>query len=222
MRDDGLLPDVVLYRVTWVHCGYKFGSILEPGHRILKPRSSRELPGGWGSTSPERKGHIVRSPGHRNSPPDSEKAVSSLLERRRQEEGVVLLLVLGFVAFVGLLSVALLNYSATSLLSATRLESLRTRQLMADGVIDGAINVVRPLDAPASLPANPCFSYTLGNGQAYRVDCSGNTVDTTFLACQSSVACTPGSTILTAGAHYERSLPSPRTTVTITKWSVKK
>lgn len=146
-----------------------------------------------------------------------------LAERRDQQEGAVLVIALVFVAFIGVISVALLDYATTNLMASEKYEDLRQRQFSADAVVDGAINAVRRDQNLADDPL--CFRATV-NGLDLRVDCLGPTTGTSteveFTACPYTAAmCSSTSvTILVAKAKYNRSVTPAA--VRPTRWSVKR
>lgn len=148
--------------------------------------------------------------------------MNRLRRRARDEQGAVLLIALGFITFVGVVAVAVVNYTHTNLRATISLRDVRSRQLSADGVVDGAINAVR-LDSTKG-NVNSCFPAITINGQSYRVDCSSanSGTDVTFSACLNSVAapCPAGTALVRATVHYTRS--TTPAAVQITSWSVRR
>ena len=151
----------------------------------------------------------------------------------RDERGVVLLLALGFIAFIGVIAVVLGKYAVTNLRSTIGLRDVRSNQFSADSAMDGAINAVRWMSA-ATVPttASSCFTTTLSQqtgAQSLRVDCSttGTTLPATqhvsFTACLGAAACTSTNALLVATVDYDRSgTPSLSAPVKVLSWSVKK
>ena len=148
--------------------------------------------------------------------------------RAGDEQGAVLLLAIGFITFIGVIAVVLLNYATTNILATDQLRVLRARQFSGDGAVDLAINSIRS-GGSAGYSSNTCVTSAYGpitlNGAQYRVSCTGtsnaSTADVTFSACQStSGTCSPSAASLVAAVHYIWTT-SPATTQ-VTAWSVKK
>ena len=149
------------------------------------------------------------------------RIITAFRRRKSDEQGVVLLLVLGFVVFVGLIGVAVMEYSTTSLRSASNLRKVRATQFAADGAVDVAINRVR-LDA-AWATNNDCFSYTFpSSGQPVRVTCSvPNSTkpnDVHFVAYR-KLTNPLGDPIMVADVRFDRTNPADVKTQVLT-WSV--
>jgi type II secretory pathway component PulK len=148
--------------------------------------------------------------------------VSRRRDRAGEEQGAILLLALGFIAFAGVVGMALAGYATTNLRATVNLRDLRARQFSADGVVDGAINTVRLDSAKGNVDS--CFPAVTLNGMAYRVDCtSANSgTDVTFAACADTVTapCPAASAVLLAAVHYTRT--TTPATVQITSWSVRR
>jgi hypothetical protein len=153
--------------------------------------------------------------------------------RLSDETGAVLLLALGFVAFVGLVTVVLLNYTETSARATSALRPVRSAQFAADGSVEGAINKMRQFRADSTAPCVGGF-YSVSpalNGQGITLDCSGLTVvssstpsmDVTFTAkcpVAGSTGCPSGVTMITAVVRFAGTPPSVSTTVR--SWSVRR
>jgi hypothetical protein len=105
---------------------------------------------------------------------------------RREEDGAVLLMVLAFVTFVGVLAVAVLNYATTNSLATARLRPVRAAQSAADGATEGAVNKLRQFrpaeqDAGGQWISNaPCptnlYTYSPDGDEEYTVDCTNAVV----------------------------------------------
>jgi hypothetical protein len=98
--------------------------------------------------------------------------------RASDETGAVLLLALGFISFVGLVTVVLLNYADTSFRATTQLRPVRSAQFAADGAVEGAINKLRQFRPDSTAP---CVNnlYTVQpplNGQDIVLNCSNLSV----------------------------------------------
>ncbi len=104
---------------------------------------------------------------------------------RKDESGQVLVLSLAFIAFLGVLSVAVLDSASTNLKASVHLRPVRAEQAAADGAVEGAINKLRQFE-PARLTGAtwvsdaPCPSrfYILAPdaGRAINVDCGSPVV----------------------------------------------
>lgn len=150
---------------------------------------------------------------------------------RREEQGAVLVMAMGFIAFVGVLCVAVLNYSANSYKATVSLRPVRDLQFAADGAIEGAINKVR-LDPSLLLPCG------VAHERFYRADpplndleiavtaqCASPGVegdfDATFTARQcaltdSSAVCNAKPTLVAAEVNY---LGTSNVTTEVLSWS---
>jgi hypothetical protein len=128
---------------------------------------------------------------------------------RRDERGQVLMLTVGFVAFIGVVAVALGSFITSNFLASGSLKQVRANQFAAEGAVDAAITVFRnsltPLDALDVLNLNNLelglncvligMPTTTLNGRTYTPACSTNSatrhfgvtpfrVDDTFTVCQ--------------------------------------
>jgi hypothetical protein len=142
---------------------------------------------------------------------------------RTDESGQVLVFVLAFVAFLGVFSLAVLNYATTSAKTEVKLRPVRAVKFAADGMMEGAINKFRRDPDPAFCP-KPGF-YTPAsalNGQSIVVDCTrinvtGSDRTVTFTAhCPTTVdseECPQGQTVLVATVVFRGSTPNVSTTV---------
>jgi hypothetical protein len=146
----------------------------------------------------------------------------------------VLLLALGFVAFAGLVTIVLLNYTETSARATTKLRPVRSAQFAADGAVEGAINKMRQFRADSTAPCGNNF-YLVSpalNGQAITLNCSGLTVvssspptiDVTFTAlCPTVSKGCPSTTnpgMITAKVRFSGAPPAVSST--ILNWSVRR
>jgi Tfp pilus assembly protein PilX len=148
--------------------------------------------------------------------------MNRLLARlRHQEEGAALVICLAFLAFFGVVAVALLNYTDTSIRGTISYREARDVVYAADGAVEGAIHRVRVDRNQRN--ANSCFQTTM-NGQSFRVDCSGTnpTDPVTFTVCPSTAAtpCPASDIKLVAVAQY--STAAADAGVKISSWSVKR
>jgi hypothetical protein len=148
--------------------------------------------------------------------------VNLLAARSREEDGAVLLIALGFLAFIGVVAAVLLNYATTSIRDTGTLRDIRAREYAADGVVDAAINKVRG-DISVS-NSNSCLAATL-NGINLRVDCSdtvGDGVDVTFTACPATAPqpCPANMARLVTRVHYIRSVTPAG--IAINAWSLQR
>jgi hypothetical protein len=148
--------------------------------------------------------------------------MNRLIARRRDEDGAVLLIALGFLAFIGVVAAVLLNYATTSVRDTVTLRDIRNREYAADGVVDAAINKVRGNTGVSN--SSNCLAATL-NGIALQVDCSdsvGNAVDVTFTACPANAGqpCPANTARLVARVHYDRSV-APAGVIT-NAWSLQR
>jgi Tfp pilus assembly protein PilX len=158
-------------------------------------------------------------------------------EHTDDERGVILILVLGFIAFMGLVSVVLLNYVSTSFNASAGLRTIRSAQYAADGAVEGAINKLRQFYPSATSACGGTTNfYTVTpplNGQAIVLTCTNpvftapSQLDVTFTAtCPSagSVGCPAsggvGVAMLTARVRFTGSPPT--VAATILDWSVRR
>lgn len=154
--------------------------------------------------------------------------------RAADESGVVLLLALGFLAFIGVITVVLLSYTDTSARATTGLRPVRSAQFAADGAVEGAINRLRQFRPDATAP---CIHnlYTVSpalNGQDIVLNCDSLTVvsasptptiDVTLTAvCPAtrSAGCPANAVMITAVVRFAGSPPS--VTPTIRSWSIRR
>jgi hypothetical protein len=155
--------------------------------------------------------------------------------RTGDESGVILLLVLGFIAFFGLVSVVLLDYVRTNHRATVVLRPIRSAQFAADGAIEGAINRMRQFRPDATVPCGIGSSfYTVKpplNGQDIVLTCTNPTVvaaspptlDVTFTAkCPTtgSAACPSGVAMITAKVRFTGTPPA--VSATVLNWSVRR
>jgi hypothetical protein len=151
--------------------------------------------------------------------------VNRLIARSRQEDGAVMLIALGFLTFLAVVTVVLVNYATTSIRATISLRDVRGREYAADGVVDAAINKVRGATAAAN--SDKCLAATI-NGLALRVDCReatgtvGTGTDVTFTACPAAEAqpCPANRVRLVARVKYNRS--ATPSAVTVMTWSVQR
>jgi hypothetical protein len=164
----------------------------------------------------------------------------------RGEEGATLLLVIGFMVFVGLISAGLATQLGSSTLTRVALDQARNRQYSADGAILKDIAAVRstmtttnalaPCPGATSTTQYPAMTY----GIPIQVDCSFSLLsfsgevlrNATFTACppqSGGVPCPAPAVIIKTQVHYSTPDPQPAlnaTTVNVDKtyiatWSVK-
>jgi Tfp pilus assembly protein PilX len=146
---------------------------------------------------------------------------------RRDETGQVLLMALGFLTFVGVISVSLLSYATTNVRATVSLRQLRATEFAADGAVEGAINKLRNT-VPPSCGANYFVATSSGlNNQPVVVDCAvipGPLLEATFTArCPpappATSPCGPAdSIILSAKVKFRPAVPSVITEVE--SWSL--
>jgi Tfp pilus assembly protein PilX len=154
------------------------------------------------------------------------------LGRASDETGAILVLALAFIAFVGLVSVALLKQTDTSFRITSQLRPMRSAQFAADGAVEGAINKLRQFRPDSSAPCVTDF-YKVSpplNGQDIVLSCSLSTavgaittpaIDVTFTAkCPNvaSVSCPANATMITAVVRFAGNPPA--VTTTVQKWSI--
>ncbi|MEW6476247.1 MAG: hypothetical protein AB1679_28645 [Actinomycetota bacterium] len=145
--------------------------------------------------------------------------MNRIRSRAREEDGVILVLVLGFLAFIGVVAAVLVNYTTTGHRATVTVQDIRAREYAADGVVEAAINLVRR--TAASSNSSGCV-VAMVDSLSMRVDCSDagtGGVEVTFTACPNTgVACTASTRTLVAKAKYNRTV-SPAA-VKISAWSV--
>jgi hypothetical protein len=150
------------------------------------------------------------------------------------ETGAVLLIVLGFIAAIGFLGLALIDYAATNLRATTALRPVRTVKYAADSSVEAAINKFRQ-DFSVPCPKTNFYKIavvgadgvpidSLVTSQDIVVDCgpqtiSGSSRQVTFTArCNSGTPdCPAGKTVLVARVKFEGTAPVKTTVET---WSV--
>jgi hypothetical protein len=161
----------------------------------------------------------------------------------RGEEGATLILVIGFMVFVGLISAALATQLASSSITRIALDRARNRQYAADGAIEWDIGQVRSYMTNTSATA-PCpganstrVPPTVLNGVPIQVDCSYNQTftlslfvqrDATFTAClpqPGNAKCPASAVIIKAQVNFASQNAPGDTTITVDKtyiqtWSV--
>jgi hypothetical protein len=145
--------------------------------------------------------------------------------RLHQEDGVVLLLALGFIAFIGLVAVVLMNYATTNLRATVALRPVRSTEFAADGAVEGAINKLRQ-DPDACSGGKPNFYKVTPtiNNQPIKLDCTEISASprlVTFTAkCDTggSSACPVGTTVLIARVRFDGVAPS--VIPAVENWSV--
>lgn len=143
--------------------------------------------------------------------------MSRVRSHAADERGAVLVLVLTFVVFVGLLAAATGRYATSNVRSTVSLRNLRADQFAADGAVDAAIANGRLQSSTNTTWYNQAFTLTL-NGQTFRVDRSGTAnTDVTFKAYRNGTSTNP---VLTAEAFYDWTTSPPA--VEIHRWSVNK
>lgn len=153
--------------------------------------------------------------------------------RAADETGAVLIFALGFIGFIGLVTVVLLNYTDTAARGTTQLRPVRSAQFAADGAIEGAINKMRQFRADSTAPCGNNF-YTVApalNSQAITLNCSGLTVvssttptiEVTFSAvCPAVSKGCPSTTDPMITAKVRFSGAPPAVTSTILNWNVRR
>lgn len=148
------------------------------------------------------------------------RLVAGMRTRGADEQGAVLMLTLGFLTCIAVITVALANYSTTSLRATVNLRDLRGAQVTAASAVDGAVNSVRFDQTKANSVG--CFTATL-NSITVRVDCSGATTgtDTTIALSGVLTSVTPNRQLIAAHVRFERSDPA-NVLVQVVDWSVKK
>jgi Tfp pilus assembly protein PilX len=151
------------------------------------------------------------------------------------ETGAVLLIVLGFIAVIGFLGLALIDYAATNLRVTTALRPVRTAKYSADSAVEAAINKFRQ-DFTVPCPKTKFYKIavvgtdgvpveSLVTSQDIVVDCGPQTISgssrvVTFTArCDSGTPdCPAGKTVLVATVKYDGAPPA--VTTTVQSWSV--
>lgn len=160
---------------------------------------------------------------------------------RNDESGQILVMALGFLAFIGVIAVFLLDYAATNLRATATFRTVRAVEYAGDGAVDGAINKLRHDPLTSTCAAGKTFYLTTLNMEKVAVECVSQVVSSsprevraTFTArCWvDPAATTTTTTTATAPCPANRELlvarvlfkdvgspPSVRTTVE--SWSVK-
>lgn len=151
-----------------------------------------------------------------------------------EETGAALLIVLGFIAVIGFMGLALVGYATTNLKATNALRPVRTTKYAADSAVEAAINKFRQ-DFTVPCPKDKFYKIAVvGNNGVpidslvtrpdIRVDCgpqviSGSTRQVTFTAkCDSGTPdCPAGTTLLVARVKFEGTAPVKTTVET---WSV--
>lgn len=154
--------------------------------------------------------------------------MNRLKNRAQNEDGAVLLLALGFLTFIGVVAVVLLNYTTTSLRATINVRDVRNREYAADGVAEAAITKFRDVTNAASANSNNCLASTTINSLALRADCQeaagtvGTATDVTFTVCPASSAqpCPASAVRLVARVKYTRSGSS--VLASVSSWSVRR
>lgn len=153
--------------------------------------------------------------------------------RASDETGAVLLLALGFIAFAGLVTVALLGYVDTNFRATTQLRPVRSAQFAADGAVEGAINKLRQFRPDATAPCvNSLYTVKPAlNNQDIVLNCSGltvvsaspTTIDVTLTALCPNVAstkCPQNAALVTAKVRFTGTAPT--VTTTVLNWSIRR
>jgi hypothetical protein len=132
---------------------------------------------------------------------------------------------LGFLTFVGVISVSLLSYATTNVRATVSLRQLRATEFAADGAVEGSINKFRNTPTPVGCGSNYFVATPAGlNNQPIVVDCAavpGPPLVVTFTAkCPSPTsACGPANAIiLSAKVKFTGAAPSVITEVQ--SWSL--
>jgi hypothetical protein len=153
--------------------------------------------------------------------------MNRMIARSRNEDGAILLIALGFLAFIGVVAAALMSYATTNIRETSTLRDIRNREYAANGVVDTAINKIRLSYSGVSNIPNCLAPLTPPiNGVSLRVDCqdsAGTGVDVTFTACLASAPlapCPANLSRLVARVQYNRSVTPAA--VTIKAWSVQR
>jgi hypothetical protein len=159
----------------------------------------------------------------------------------RNDDGAALILVLGFIVFVGAITSGLLGYITTTVRHRVPLDAIRAREYAADGGVEWAIAQVRGLPQPGqSCPPPPSaavvFNPPVLNGVPIRVDCldAPETVrsgiyffvqrNVVFTACEGAAPCDDSNAIVRAQVNYQapvvQSGPAVITRTYVQSWSV--
>src|SRR5438270_2662911 len=102
--------------------------------------------------------------------------MNRMIARSRDEDGAVLLIALGFLAFIGVVAAALMSYATTNIRETATLRDIRSREYAANGVVDAAINKIRSSYSGLSNIPNCLAPLTPPiNGVDLRVDCQDST-----------------------------------------------
>lgn len=95
-----------------------------------------------------------------------------MMKRIRTEEGgQVLVIALGFLAFIGVIAVVLLNYATTNIRATTTFRATRAVDYAGDGAVEGAINKFRHNPLTETCTAGNIFYLTTLNDQKVAVEC---------------------------------------------------
>lgn len=140
---------------------------------------------------------------------------------RRDERGAAMLMCLGFIAFVGAITPALLDYTSTNLRATVKLRELRAGNYAADAFAELAIAKFRQdRNLAACSPSVALGDATTINTQRMRVQCTGTSLDLTVTVCPATAACTASDARLVATVRFGDATPTSSTK--ITSWSVRK
>jgi hypothetical protein len=90
---------------------------------------------------------------------------------RNDESGQVLVIALGFLAFIGVVAVVLLNYATTNVRATTTFRAARAVDYAGDGAVEGAINKLRHNPLTETCTAGNIFYLTTLNDQKVAVEC---------------------------------------------------
>ena len=151
------------------------------------------------------------------------------------ESGAVLLIALGFIAIIGFIGLALIDYAATNLRATTALRPVRSVKYGADAAVEGAINKFRQdftVPCGSATAVAPNFYRLKVDGSQHLdpamqdivVDCgpqiiSGSSRQLTFTArCLGTPYCRAGTTVLVAKVKFQGT--PPNVTTTVETWSV--
>jgi hypothetical protein len=148
------------------------------------------------------------------------------------DSGASLILCIGFVLMIGAICAGLVGLATSGLNNRTTLQRVRDRQYAADGAIEQAIALVRPLSCSAS---NAFIVDASLNGVAIRVDwvnacgvvqsSSDGTVvaqrNVVFSACESTgAACSAANVIIRAEVNFQQAGTGGVTKTYVQSWSV--
>jgi hypothetical protein len=161
---------------------------------------------------------------------------------RRADAGASLLLAIAFVVVVGAITASLVSLAASAVGNTATLGTVRDRQYAADGAIEHAIGVVRPLTCAdsagslvdTSLNANAirvdwvtaCGVVQAGDRGASATATAGDGIvvaqrNVIFSACPSNgEPCRPADVIIRATVNFQQGYGSPVTRTFVQTWSV--